>query len=136
MALSKVVPGQKITAALFNEVIDGINGGNNSGGNGNTSIQQNSTSFIQYPPDWVNNYGEDLLHSWTPDNEWFKLGPLVMKDPIVFVNNVIQTCELDTACNNSSHDVSGQWYAGVRKDKLGVVLKKAVIQNYSQLLLQ
>ena len=133
MALSKVVPGQKITAVLFNEVIDGINGGNNSAGNGNTSIQKNITSIIQYPPDWVNNYNDDLLHSWTPENEWFKLGPLVMKEPIAIVNNVIQICELDTDCNNSAHDVRGQWYAGVRKDKLGVVLKKDVIQNYSQL---
>lgn len=133
MALSKVVPGQKITASLFNEVIDGINDGGNSAGNGNTSILKNSTSFIQYPPDWVNNYGEDLLHSWTPENEWFKLGPLVMKEPIAIVNNIIQTCELDSDCNNSSHDVSGQWYAGVRKDKLGIVLKQDIISANPQL---
>ena len=133
MALSKVVPGQKITASLFNEVIDGVNGSGNSAGNGNTSILKNNTSFIQYPPDWVNNYKEDLLHSWTPENEWFKLGPLVMKEPIAIVNNVVQICELDSDCNNSSNDVSGQWYACVRKDKLGIVLKQEIISANPQL---
>ena len=130
MALSKVVPGQKITASLFNEVIDGVNGSGNSAGNGNTSIQQNSTSFIQYPPDWVNNYNDDEIHSWRPKNVWVKKGPLEILDPYVNVYNSIKVCELDPACNNPNHDIRGQWYCGVRKDELGEHLSDNIIAAY------
>lgn len=134
MALSHVVVGEKITANLFNDVIDSIN--SNSGNTPITvvtpTIRQTNDSFVTLPdtPDWVNNYTEDEIHSWRPKNIWVKQGPLEILEPYVNVYNSIKVCELDPACNESEHDITGQWYCGVRKDELGEHLNDKIIAAY------